>query len=111
MKLDDLSPNRCVAFYMMSSYLYYEKDKQVLTDGMFDQMCKKILKTWDQIDHPHKKLIDKESLEAGTGYYIKYTNMIKGAAESWYAENQRLKKMTPRQKASLGQSSLENFFQ
>ena len=37
--------------------------------------------------------------------------MIKGAAESWYAENQRLKKMTPRQKASLGQSSLENFFQ
>ena len=110
MKLEELSPNRCVAFYMMSAYLYYEKDKQVLTDSMFDNICKKILKTWDTIDHPHKELIDKESLEAGTGYYIKYTNMIKGAAESWYAESQKLKRMTPRQKATLGQSSLENFF-
>ena len=108
MKLDDLSPNRCVAFYMMSSYLYYEKDKQVLTDSFFDQMCKKISQTWDQIDHPHKKLIDKKSLEAGTGYYIKYTNMIKSAAESWYNESRKTK-MSPRQLA--GQSSLENFFQ
>ena len=107
MKLDDLSPNRCVAFYMMSSYLYYEKDKNVITDSLFDQICKKILKNWDKIDHPHKKLIDKKSLEAGTGYYIKYTNMIKGAAESWYNESRKTK-MSPRQLA--GQSSLENFF-
>ena len=107
MKLEELSPNRCVAFYMMSSYLYYEKDKQVLTDSMFDNICKKILKTWDTIDHPHKELIDKESLEAGTGYYIKYTNMIKHAAESWYDQSRKTK-MSPRQLA--GQSSLENFF-
>ena len=110
MKLEEVSPNRCVAYYMMSSYLYYDQDKHVISDGLFDQMCKKILSNWDDITPPHKKLIDKESLEAGTGYYIKYTNMIKGAAEQWYQESEKLKRMTPRQKAGLGQSSLENFF-
>ena len=110
MKLEELSPNRCVAFYMMSSYLYYEQDKHVLSDGMFDNICKKILSKWDDITHPHKELIDKEQLKAGTGYYLKYTNMIKGAAESWYKESEKLKRMTPRQKATMGQSSLENFF-
>ena len=85
MKLEELSPNRCVAYYMMSSYLYYEKDKNVITDSLFE----------------------KDQLTAGTGYYIKYTNMIKYAAESWYNENRKTK-MTPRQLA--GQSSLENFF-
>ena len=39
------------------------------------------------ISHPHKKLITKPDLEAGTGYAIKYTNMIKGAAMAWLAEN------------------------
>ena len=110
MKLEEVSPNRCVAYYMMSSYLYYDQDKHVISDGLFDQMCKKKLSNWDDITHPHKKLIDKESLEAGTGYYIKYTNMIKGAAEQWYQESEKLKRMTTRQKAGLGQSSLENFF-
>ena len=110
MKLEEVSPDRCVAFYMMSSYLYYEQDKHVLSDGMFDDICKKILSKWDDITHPHKELIDKEQLEAGPGYYIKYTNMIKGAAESWFTESEKLKRMTPRQKATMGQSSLENFF-
>ena len=110
MKLEEVSPDRCVAFYMMSSYLYYEQDKHGLSDGMFDDICKKILSKWDDITHPHKELIDKKQLEAGTGYYIKYTNMIKGAAESWFTESEKLKRMTPRQKATVGQSSLENFF-
>ena len=76
----------------------------------FNKTLKKILSKWDDITHPHKELIDKEQLKAGTGYYLKYTNMIKGAADSWYAENEKLKRMTPRQKATMGQSSLENFF-
>tara|TARA_R100000544_G_C2208615_1_gene50677 strand:- start:614 stop:832 length:219 start_codon:yes stop_codon:yes gene_type:complete len=68
----------------MSSYLYYKKDKQVLTDDEFDTLCKRLLDEWDSIEHMHKHLITKEDLQAGTGYAIEYTNMIIGAAERWY---------------------------
>ena len=32
------------------------------------------------LKHMHKHLVNKESLTAGTGYDIKYTNMIKSSA-------------------------------
>ena len=34
----------------------------------------------------HKHLINKEDLKSGSGYAIKYTNMIKGASLSWYEQ-------------------------
>ncbi len=71
----------------MSSYLYYHADAQVLSDADYNEICKRLLFEWDNISHPHKKLITRSDLEAGTGYAIKYTNMIKGAAMAWLAEN------------------------
>ena len=67
----------------------YEQDKFVLTDGDFDLLCKRMLENWDDIKHPHKYKIRKKDLEAGTGYAMVYTNMIKGSAESWYQEWER----------------------
>tara|TARA_E500000305_G_scaffold29751_1_gene22714 strand:- start:2091 stop:2357 length:267 start_codon:yes stop_codon:yes gene_type:complete len=87
MDIQNLSPNRLVPYYLMSSYLYYHANAQVLTDDQYDQICKRLLFEWDHVDHPHKKLITKSDLEAGTGYAIKYTNMIKGAAMAWLTEN------------------------
>ena len=71
----------------MSSYLYYHADAQVLSDADYDEICKLLLFEWDNISHPHKGLVTRADLEAGTGYAIKYTNMIKGAAMAWLAEN------------------------
>jgi len=71
----------------MSGYLYYHADAQVLSDDQYDEICKRLLFEWDNISHPHKRLITRSDLEAGTGYAIKYTNMIKGAAMAWLAEN------------------------
>ncbi len=79
-----MNTQQLVPYYLMSSYLYYKKDKQVLTDDEFDTLCKRLLDEWDSIEHMHKHLITKEDLQAGTGYAIKYTNMIMGAAERWY---------------------------
>jgi|TARA_B110000285_G_C14521278_1_gene336663 hypothetical protein len=86
--VEEISCHRLVPFYLMSSYLYYKKDKSVLSDGDYDMLCKRLYKEWDNVKHPHKHLIDKESLLAGTGYQLKYTNMIMGAAETWYGENE-----------------------
>lgn len=85
--IERISPNRLVPYYLMSSYLYYRKDKAVLSDADFDLLCKRILREWGDIKHPHKKLIKKGALEAGTGFSIKkYPNITMSAAETWYSD-------------------------
>ena len=88
--IENMSPDRMVAIFCMSSYLYYEKNKSVITDREFDLLCKQLIKEWDNITHPHKRLISIDDLEAGSGYRIKYTNMIKDCAEEWYKNTSKL---------------------
>ena len=85
--IDMLEQNRLVPWYLMSCYLYYEEDKQVLSDDEFDALGKRLLDEWDSVEHMHKHLITKDDLTAGTGYAIKYTNMIKNAAIRWHKEH------------------------
>ena len=86
MNIETLHINRLVPFYLMSSYLYYKEDRQVLTDEDFDRLAKRLLDNWDSVDHMHKHLISKEDLQAGTGYAIKYTQRIINAAKNWIGE-------------------------
>tara|TARA_A100001201_G_C4084109_1_gene199908 strand:- start:241 stop:516 length:276 start_codon:yes stop_codon:yes gene_type:complete len=84
MNIEEISINRLVPVYLMSSYLYYKKDESKLTDGEFDMLCKRMLENWKDIKHPHKKLIKKKDLEAGTGYAIrKYPSIVMSSAERW----------------------------
>ena len=82
-----LHTRQLVPYYLMSSYLYYQCDKQVLNDDEYDTLAKRLLDEWDSIEHMHKHLITKDDLTAGTGYAIKYNNRIKNAAERWYADH------------------------
>ena len=86
MELDKVSINRLVPIYLMSSYLYYEHDKNVLKDEQFDYLCKKLYDNFDDVTHMHKHLIDKDNLKAGSGYGITYTNLIMSSALAWYKE-------------------------
>jgi len=86
----EVSPNRLISYYMMSSYLYYQKDQSVLSDPDFDDMCKRILSEWKSITHQHKCRVSRKALEAGTGYSIKrYPTIVMSAAERWYEEWQK----------------------
>jgi len=87
MELHNISLNRLVPIYLMSSYLYYEHDKNVIDDTQFDYLCKKLYDNWDSVEHMHKHLIDKDNLKAGSGYGITYTNLIMSSALKWYKEN------------------------
>jgi len=88
MELHNISINRLVPIYLMSSYLYYEHDKNVLDDTQFDYLCKKLYDNWDSVEHMHKHLLDKDNLKAGSGYGITYTNLIMSSALAWYKENE-----------------------
>jgi hypothetical protein len=55
--------NVAVTWMLMGSYGYYRCDNPILTDGTYDWLAKFIAKHWDEIDHPYKALMEKESLE------------------------------------------------
>tara|TARA_R100001224_G_C3959629_1_gene128648 strand:+ start:275 stop:541 length:267 start_codon:yes stop_codon:yes gene_type:complete len=87
MRVWEKNPNMLVPYYLMFSYLYYEKNISLIEDTEFDNLCQTLLEKYDSVEHMHKHLVSKESLTAGTGYDIVYTNMIKDSAmklkESW----------------------------
>ncbi len=76
----DKNPNMLVPYYLMFSYLYYEKNISLIDDTEFDSLCKTLLEKFDSLKHFHKHLVKKDSLTAGTGYDIKYNNRIIGGA-------------------------------
>jgi len=73
--------NLLVPWYLMTSYLYYEKDESIVSDGDYDWICSQLDERWDEISHWHKSFIDRDGLSAGSGYAIKnYPTRVKGAA-------------------------------
>jgi len=69
------SLNRCVAIYLVASYMYYKLDSSILKDTEFDAICQRLLYEWDDITHQHKKYLNKESLKAGTGFDIDFISL------------------------------------
>ena len=50
-------------YYAVTSMAYYELDVSLIPDGIYELLCKELL---ERPDTP--SWVDKESLEAGTGY-------------------------------------------
>ena len=62
----DKNQNMLVPFYLMCSYAYYKLDTPIISDHLFDDMSKRLLENYDEIEHWHKHLITRGDLEAGT---------------------------------------------
>ena len=77
----DDSINMYVPWYMMAAYAYYVEDDPILEDNVFDMLAKRMLEHWDEIEHPHKKYLSKDMLEAGT-FIGEYPSRVKGALAS-----------------------------
>ncbi len=67
----DKNPNNMIYWYLVASYGYYIENESIFSDDFFDQLCKSIHDKFDQLEHYHKYLLDKESLLAGTGFHLK----------------------------------------
>lgn len=65
-------PNTLVAWVLISSYAYYIMDSPILSDQVFDKLCKHLYDEWDKYKHPHKHLIERDSLRAGTLFYLRH---------------------------------------
>lgn len=74
-----------VAWWLMASYLYYHCDVSILSDAYFDDLSEWLDRSWGDIDHFHKHLIDREALSAGTAFYLReddYPLRTRRAAEA-----------------------------
>lgn len=58
--------NNPIGKYLVHSYIYYQLDNSVISDGDYDKMANYILEHYDELEHPHKHLISKDALQAGT---------------------------------------------
>lgn len=72
--------NLLVPHYLIHSWLYYEADSPIVSDALFDELCKALDREWDRITHPHRDVIDRSCLNAGTGFYLQYPARVPGAA-------------------------------
>lgn len=80
--------NMLIPWYLMLSFLYYHQDMSIVHDAIYDDICKQLKENWDKLYHRHKKYIELESLEAGTGFYISdYPEIVKSAAFRFIKEN------------------------
>jgi hypothetical protein len=76
-------PNLMVPWLLMASYLYYHENESLFSDEYYDALSKELLLKWDKVEHPHKHLITKEDLMAGSLYKLgadAYPSMCKAAA-------------------------------
>jgi hypothetical protein len=67
-----------ISMYLMSAYSYYVEDDNIIGDWQFDLLAKWLLENIEGLTHPHKHLLTKEDLTAGT-YLGEYPLMVKGA--------------------------------
>jgi hypothetical protein len=88
--LDDLCKKKIemnidasVSWFLMGSYGYYRRDMPILTDGTYDWLAKYIAKHWDEIKHPYKTLLDKESLEITSSFELQEENYPTSVRDSY----------------------------
>ena len=72
-----------ISWYLMCAYAYYVQDEPMTDDHSFDYLCRTLLENFDDLpDHPHKHLITKDNLKAGT-YLGEYPNMLKDSVSHY----------------------------
>lgn len=69
-ELMETSPNMAIPWFLMASWLYYHADVSLLTDALYDELAAGIDEFWDQLEHRHKVIIDRDSLKAGTLFAV-----------------------------------------
>jgi len=59
-----------VARYLVYGYLYYIWDRPIVEDKTFDAICRRLYREFDNVEHQHGYLLDRDALQAGTAYRL-----------------------------------------
>ena len=80
-----------VPWYLILSYAYYYRDVSLVSDELYDRICKNLLTALGSFDieHRHMGLCDLSALEAGTAYHLyskDYPSMAVSCADQFIKE-------------------------
>lgn len=78
--------------YLIHSYLYYDKDVNIISDEEFDRLCVEILEGYDGLVSKYKCLVDEADLKCGTGFSCEYPDEIKSEANEMYLDYEDLRR-------------------
>lgn len=84
-------PDAAVAWLLMAAYAYYVEDDPILSDGLFDRLCRDLAARWHQVRHPHAALLCREDLATGSLFALgeeSYPPMAIGALRRLREEQQ-----------------------
>lgn len=84
--IKEMSPNKLVSWFMIGSYAYYRLGVRVMEDSDFDFLVQRLKVCYNDVDHPHKKFITMEHLDAGTGYDIRFPTIVQHATHNYIKE-------------------------
>tara|TARA_Y100001973_G_C4915260_1_gene193821 strand:- start:104 stop:394 length:291 start_codon:yes stop_codon:yes gene_type:complete len=82
-----MNSGQLVSWFMMASYAYYQLDVNLMSDYDFDFLVERLRNEWDNVNHPHKDLIKKTNLDAGSGYDIDFPTIVRGAVADYLQKN------------------------
>ncbi len=75
-----------ISMYLMAAYAYYKDDDPILADFQFDDLANYLLENIDDLpEHPHKHMLTKDMLRAGT-YLGDYPGIVRGALDVYKRE-------------------------
>lgn len=58
--------------YLVTSFLYYKCDYDLVPDTVYDIWCKTLLENHDRVPDKYTPIIEKDQLAAGTGFAINW---------------------------------------
>lgn len=84
LELVTANPKLLVPWILMASYAYYYEDDPILSDGCYDDLCKRLHAVYDSIEHPHKHLVPKERIATSSSLQLaqeEYPSMVRGSLQ------------------------------
>lgn len=81
---EEIDVNRGARWLIMSSYLYYQRSCNVLSDGDYDKLSNFVADNWDELTEQLKWQLNSPEDIRTTGNGIKITQMGESAALAWY---------------------------
>jgi ABC-type uncharacterized transport system YnjBCD permease subunit len=65
-------PAAHVSWFLMSSFIYYYHCSSLISDDLFEGICKWLERNIDTIEHPHKHLITHDMFAIGSAFALSY---------------------------------------
>jgi hypothetical protein len=80
--------------YAAHSYIYYDKDQNIISDGDYDLMCKWLLENFTWLKpHDINNYLREDMLKCGSGYDITVTGLTRDYAELLLAHHNESKQV------------------